>query len=273
MTIARKALKLAVKKGYRVTGDGKVLNPDGEELTGTAGGRKIIGFAVDGRNQVVPAHRLQAYQMYGDKIFKKGFVVKFRNGNTLDCSTKNIYLHGDFEPPKNGKNGKSHRKQWTDAQKKEIFEAHTKRGISQPRLAKKYKTTAGAIGGIVSRYRQENGEVVKAKAARFNGGIGKYADDFNVALETVRKLYTKKYSTEGSVAHASGKHRLLWTGNDFVVVFDNGKKKALRDVPLADRAQIASQIGLLGETLQSNENMIRDLSTATQSLKALVTVK
>lgn len=84
----------AYNKGYRITENGTILNPQGKEIKGCFhhNGRINIKFR-EGENMIeVLVHRLQAYQKYGYKMFKDGIVVRHFNGNCRDNSKNNILI-------------------------------------------------------------------------------------------------------------------------------------------------------------------------------------
>jgi hypothetical protein len=86
-------LQIAYEKGYRVTKDGNLLNPKGRKighLNGIIYERTTI--RINGKNNDIYTHRLQAYQKYGDKLYEDGIVVRHLNGNALDNSRDNIAI-------------------------------------------------------------------------------------------------------------------------------------------------------------------------------------
>ena len=84
----------AYEKGYRITEEGKVIGLRGEEVGyNRIGG--YIGFKirdVDGSNLGVSAHRLQAYQKFGETIYQTGTVVRHLDGNPKNNSIDNIAI-------------------------------------------------------------------------------------------------------------------------------------------------------------------------------------
>lgn len=93
-----RALLLAYEKGYRITEDGKVINPNGKEVKGSINeGYLEIGIRVDKKTQKLKVHRLQGYQKFGERIFEEGIVLRHLNSNSLDNSWDNIGIgsHSD----------------------------------------------------------------------------------------------------------------------------------------------------------------------------------
>lgn len=91
---ANTALLKAYNAGYRITETGKILNPSGNELKGhiTNNGYLAFGISLDGKSTRIFAHRLQAYQKYGERIFSDAVVARHKNSNKLDCSSTNIII-------------------------------------------------------------------------------------------------------------------------------------------------------------------------------------
>jgi hypothetical protein len=91
-----KALVLAHRKGYRVTGEGEVVNAVGRErkCQRKKSGkdlRLVFNISVGGRNKMpVSVHKLQAYQMFGEEMFAEGMVVRHLDGNPLNNIPENI---------------------------------------------------------------------------------------------------------------------------------------------------------------------------------------
>ena len=85
-------------KGYRVSKEGVVANPKGRVIKSTktdAKGRKIpkISFRLDcGKKKDIRAARLQAYQKFGDELYKDNNVVVVNNDDITDISYDNISL-------------------------------------------------------------------------------------------------------------------------------------------------------------------------------------
>lgn len=87
-------LQIAYDRGYRVTKDGYFLNPKGKVIGNNIDSRgyKQTGIIINKKYKSLYTHRLQAYQKFGDKLFKNGIVVRHLNGNKLDNSWGNIAI-------------------------------------------------------------------------------------------------------------------------------------------------------------------------------------
>ena len=83
--------QIAYERGYRVTKDGQLLNPRGKVIGNISSGYIRMSL-YEGKKKSVKAHRLQAYQKYGDKLYEDGIMVRHLNGNPLDNSWDNILL-------------------------------------------------------------------------------------------------------------------------------------------------------------------------------------
>lgn len=84
--------EVAFKRGYRVTTEGKCLNPKGEVKGSTKyRGYLALKLRVEGRSSVtVYIHRLQAFQKYGEALYEQGVVVRHLNSNKEDNSWDNV---------------------------------------------------------------------------------------------------------------------------------------------------------------------------------------
>lgn len=82
------------KKGYRITTDGKIINPKGKILNGYLSnlGYMIISFKQNSITKTALLHRLQAFQKYGMKLYDKGMEARHLNGDSLDNSYENIAI-------------------------------------------------------------------------------------------------------------------------------------------------------------------------------------
>lgn len=84
---------VAHQKGYRVSDDGTFYSNRGNEIKYVGGrGYKRTTIKINGKNKVLFAHRLQAYQKYGDAIYREGLMVRHLDGNKLNNSIDNIQL-------------------------------------------------------------------------------------------------------------------------------------------------------------------------------------
>ncbi len=83
----------AYEIGYRVTEDGYVQSPSGKYI-GHLSKDGYVRFSIQNKRKrySIFAHRLQAYQKYGEKIYIKGLQVRHLNNNKTDNSIDNIDL-------------------------------------------------------------------------------------------------------------------------------------------------------------------------------------
>ena len=85
--------QIAYDKGYRVTKDGQLLNPEGKKIGSiNSRGYERTNVWLNKKRKNLSTHRLQAYQKYGDNLFEDGIVVRHLNGNALDNSWYNIAI-------------------------------------------------------------------------------------------------------------------------------------------------------------------------------------
>lgn len=84
---------IGAERGYTVTEDGIFLNPKNKEI-GTRGKLPYIytNIKVNGKLFKLYVHRLQAYQKFGDLIYKDNAVVRHLDGNSLNNPKCNIEL-------------------------------------------------------------------------------------------------------------------------------------------------------------------------------------
>lgn len=83
----------AYEIGYRVTEDGFLQSPSGKYI-GHIHKSGYVKFSIQNKKKrfSVSAHRLQAYQKYGEKIYQKGLQVRHLNNDKKDNSYSNIAL-------------------------------------------------------------------------------------------------------------------------------------------------------------------------------------
>lgn len=84
----------AHKIGYRISEQGEIINPKGKKIKGSRNKENRIYLNIRYENSFlrIPAHRLQAYQKFGDKIFDDKLVVRHLNGKPYDNSFLNIEI-------------------------------------------------------------------------------------------------------------------------------------------------------------------------------------
>ena len=90
-----KLLLLAFNKGYSVDIEGNIISPFRGFIKGRIAKDGRIHFYIRMEGMYpkgVPAHRLQAYQKFGDKLFEEGIVVRHLDGNPLNNSWDNISI-------------------------------------------------------------------------------------------------------------------------------------------------------------------------------------
>jgi hypothetical protein len=90
--------EIIIKRGYVVTEDGMLLNPKGARVGNIdKQGYVQSSIRIGKKVAVFYAHRLQAFQKYGDKLFVDGVVTRHINGNSLDNSWNNIVIGSHSE--------------------------------------------------------------------------------------------------------------------------------------------------------------------------------
>ena len=89
-----KKVVIFYKKGFRITERGNVINPKGEELDPVINNRGYIPLSCRYNGDTIKssAHRLQAFQKYGELLFYKGVETRHKNGIKTDNSFDNILI-------------------------------------------------------------------------------------------------------------------------------------------------------------------------------------
>ncbi len=83
----------AYNKGYRCTRSGNMINPKGNKIGFVASSGYVgTNIRINKKSFHICAHRLQAFQKYGDDMFKEGIQVRHLNANKVDFSWKNIAI-------------------------------------------------------------------------------------------------------------------------------------------------------------------------------------
>ena len=86
--------KIANKRGYKVDENGFLIGHRGKKLSNHKNkqGYAKCTISVDGKNITLYAHRLMAYQKYGDKIYERGNVVRHLDNNKENNKAENIAI-------------------------------------------------------------------------------------------------------------------------------------------------------------------------------------
>lgn len=82
-------------KGYRIDKSGEMFNPKGIRLKKLITKDNYYYFGIKDENRKsrqITYHRFQAYQKYGNEIFKDGIVTRHKNGIRTDNSWDNILI-------------------------------------------------------------------------------------------------------------------------------------------------------------------------------------
>ena len=85
--------RLSAKRGYFVDNTGQMFTPNNKQVkTKNRQGYIKCTVYVNGRNVVLTAHRLVAYQKYSEKLYEDGVMVRHLDGNKLNNTYDNIIL-------------------------------------------------------------------------------------------------------------------------------------------------------------------------------------
>ena len=77
MSLSRQneAVLEAFRRGYSVSVEGKLLRPDGTQIKGTLDEKEYLHTRISKKYAKLYAHKLAAYQKYGERLFGKGIQV------------------------------------------------------------------------------------------------------------------------------------------------------------------------------------------------------
>jgi len=90
--------KVLFDLGYKVEKDGTCISKSGKILLGTINnGYKTISTKLLGKTIKVRVHRLQAYQKFGEEIYKENIMIRHMDSNSLNNSWDNLKIgtHSD----------------------------------------------------------------------------------------------------------------------------------------------------------------------------------
>lgn len=86
----------AYRRGYRITRDGRLVNPNGDFIKGCyrSGNPIYLRFTirVDNKFRQLYFHIFQAYIKYGDEIFFEKIQVRHKDNNSLNNIRSNILI-------------------------------------------------------------------------------------------------------------------------------------------------------------------------------------
>lgn len=84
----------AYQSGYRITAQGRMIDPQGQPVTGAIkDGLKLSTINCSGVSISIYHHELQAYQKYGNLLFEDGNMIHHKNRLLLDNAWENISLY------------------------------------------------------------------------------------------------------------------------------------------------------------------------------------
>lgn len=90
---SNECLLYAYNKGYRINENGVIFNPNNTVIMGSIkNGYLSFSVRFNKKTVKVKAHRLQAYQKFGKKMFEPDIVVRHLNHNRMDASYDNIEI-------------------------------------------------------------------------------------------------------------------------------------------------------------------------------------
>lgn len=160
---------IAYNLGYRVSRDGKLINPKGNVIKGSLRDAKrkytslVFAVRVGEKSKHCYIHRLQAYQKYKDAIYKLRTVVRHLDGNPLNNSFDNITIGSysdnfqDMSKEKQEKvisNLRKIRYKYSDDLIKRVHEDYMK-GLNRTELSTKYNIPVNRVYYVVNKYKHD----------------------------------------------------------------------------------------------------------------------
>jgi hypothetical protein len=150
----------AYEKGYRATKDGRIIGPRGErKLNQNNQGYSYFTVNIEGKIRCARCHRLQAYQKFGDEIFKEGVHVRHMNGDPMDFSWDNLEIGTqsdnmmDRDPQARHEHAKMAgrtQRRFTDDEIRDIRNKKAE-GLTLSQIQETYKTSKGHLSDIINR--------------------------------------------------------------------------------------------------------------------------
>lgn len=161
---------IAYELGYRVSEDGKLINPKGEIIKGCLRHSKrkytCLAFTIKVGNKTKHCciHRLQAYQKYKEAIYGMRVVVRHLDGNSFNNSFDNItigsYSDNFHDMSKDQQEKvinnlhKNRYRKYTDDLIKEVYKDYCE-GLNRTQLSTKYNIPVKNIYYIVKKYKHD----------------------------------------------------------------------------------------------------------------------
>jgi hypothetical protein len=153
----------AYDKGYRVVGN-EVISP----FSGKARALSMSGqthyprftIKMDDAHRMVEAHKLSAYQKFGDKAFEDGKIIRHLNTNPLNFRESNLKLMTRTESnllipeedrKKHATNASKKARQFDNAKVKEIREFHAEHKSYKKTMDKFDISSSGSLHNILTR--------------------------------------------------------------------------------------------------------------------------
>lgn len=111
------------------------------------------------RDITIQVHRIQAYHIYGDKIFEKGIVVRHLNGNSIDNKRSNIAIgtssQNSMDIPRNLRVVQAYRASERiikyDNEMISKIKIDRAKGLTYPELVTKYGSSKSEMWYIVNK--------------------------------------------------------------------------------------------------------------------------
>jgi hypothetical protein len=130
MNNTEKLIRRAYEKGYRAKEDGTIYNPKGKKIGFKVDNRNVFSYYYEDYFSQVRCSRFIAYQLWGDKIFEKGVVVRHLNDIKDDDRFDNLALGTQADNMADKKKNGTKKKKYTYEEKKKIYLYYLKYGFA-----------------------------------------------------------------------------------------------------------------------------------------------
>jgi hypothetical protein len=153
-------LILAHNKGYRVNKVGEIVGLKGNILKPSkspSGYLSVTMKTLENKTTRLYLHKLQAYQLFGDKMFTDGLVIRHKDGNKLNNQSTNILLGTLSESMLNISDVVRVKMNSKPKHDHEAIIKDRKNGMSYKQLMDKYKISSkGTLSFIINKALKNN---------------------------------------------------------------------------------------------------------------------
>jgi hypothetical protein len=158
--------KIAKDRGYFVDKEGNLFT-NRENIVNyiCRDGYIRTSLKVEGKNKMLFAHRLQAYQKYGDAIYSKGILVRHLDGNKTNNHINNIAIGSnrdnmmDRSKEERTLHANNASKKTIKYNRNEVIQYYEECGRSRKKVMEKFGiSSGGTLHYILKKRKFNNGE-------------------------------------------------------------------------------------------------------------------